>query len=33
VGEQNASAISIYRRFGFAVRYRYHYRARADECC
>ena len=32
VGEQNASAISIYRRFGFATRYRYHYRARADEC-
>jgi ribosomal protein S18 acetylase RimI-like enzyme len=32
VGEQNASAISIYRRFGFVDRYRYHYRARPGEC-
>ena len=32
VGEQNASAISIYRRFGFETCYHYHYRARADEC-
>jgi ribosomal protein S18 acetylase RimI-like enzyme len=32
VGAQNAAAISVYRRFGFAARYRYHYRARADEC-
>jgi len=32
VGEQNAPAVSIYRRFGFDTRYRYHYRARPDEC-
>jgi len=32
VGEQNASAISIYRRLGFETCYRYHYRARAGEC-
>ena len=32
VGEQNATAISIYRRYGFVDRYRYHYRARPGEC-
>ena len=32
VNEGNAPAISIYRRYGFDTRYRYHYRARPDEC-
>jgi ribosomal protein S18 acetylase RimI-like enzyme len=32
VGEQNASALSIYRRLGFETCYHYHYRARAGEC-
>jgi ribosomal protein S18 acetylase RimI-like enzyme len=32
VGEQNAPALALYRRFGFDARYRYHYRARPDEC-
>ena len=32
VGEQNAPALSIYRRLGFETCYRYHYRARAGEC-
>ena len=32
VAEQNAAAISIYRRYGFVDRYRYHYRARPGEC-
>lgn len=32
VTEDNAPAISIYRRFGFGTLYRYHYRARPDEC-
>lgn len=32
VTEANAPAIAIYRRFGFGTIYRYHYRARPDEC-
>jgi ribosomal protein S18 acetylase RimI-like enzyme len=32
VGEHNGAALSIYRRFGFETRYRYHYRARPHEC-
>jgi ribosomal protein S18 acetylase RimI-like enzyme len=31
VDETNRAAIAIYRRFGFATRYAYHYRARAGE--
>jgi ribosomal protein S18 acetylase RimI-like enzyme len=31
VDESNHAALSIYRRFGFATRYAYHYRARAGE--
>lgn len=31
VDEQNAAALSIYRRFGFATRYGYHYRVRPGE--
>ncbi len=32
VTEDNATALSIYRRHGFKTLYRYHYRARPDEC-
>jgi ribosomal protein S18 acetylase RimI-like enzyme len=32
VTEDNATALSIYRRHGFTTLYRYHYRARPDEC-
>jgi ribosomal protein S18 acetylase RimI-like enzyme len=28
----NAPALAIYRKFGFATRYRYHYRAPPDQC-
>ena len=31
VDEGNAAALSLYRRFGFATRYAYHYRARPGE--
>jgi len=31
VDESNHAALAIYRRFGFATRYSYHYRARAGE--
>jgi len=32
VNDDNEPALSIYRRFGFDTLYRYHYRARPDEC-
>lgn len=32
VDDANAAAIAVYRRFGFATRYTYHYRARPGEC-
>jgi len=32
VDDANAAAIAVYRRFGFATRYAYHYRARPGEC-
>jgi N-acetylglutamate synthase len=31
VTSSNAPAIAVYRRFGFATRYRYHYRARESD--
>ena len=32
VSADNHRAISVYRRFGFADAYTYHYRGRPDEC-
>ena len=32
VNNDNAAALAVYRKFGFATAYAYHYRARADEC-
>ena len=32
VNDGNAPAVAIYRRLGFDTTYRYHYRARPDEC-
>ena len=32
VNEDNAPALAVYRRFGFATLYTYHYRAREGEC-
>jgi GNAT superfamily N-acetyltransferase len=32
VNDDNAPALAVYRKFGFATAYRYHYRARPDEC-
>jgi ribosomal protein S18 acetylase RimI-like enzyme len=32
VEEDNAPAIAVYRRFGFATLYTYHYRGRPGEC-
>ena len=32
VNEDNAPARAVYRRFGFATTYAYHYRARPDQC-
>ena len=32
VDAQNAPALAVYRRFGFATAYTYHYRARPHEC-
>lgn len=32
VNDDNAQALAVYRRFGFATAYEYHYRARPDEC-
>jgi ribosomal protein S18 acetylase RimI-like enzyme len=32
VTESNAPAIALYRRFGFATLYRYHYRSRPEHC-
>jgi len=32
VDAANAPALAVYRRFGFATAYTYHYRARPDEC-
>lgn len=32
VNDDNAPALVVYRKFGFATAYRYHYRARAGEC-
>ena len=32
VDDDNARALSLYRRFGFATAYTYHYRAREGEC-
>ena len=32
VNEDNAPALAVYRRFGFATAYAYHYLARPDEC-
>lgn len=32
VTADNASAVAIYRKFGFTTRYAYHYRALPDEC-
>jgi len=32
VNDDNAPALAVYRRFGFATTYAYHYRARPDEC-
>ena len=29
---ENAPALAVYRKFGFATAYTYHYRARPDEC-
>jgi len=32
VNDDNAPALAVYRKFGFATAYRYHYRARPGEC-
>jgi GNAT superfamily N-acetyltransferase len=32
VNDDNVPALAVYRKFGFASVYTYHYRARADEC-
>lgn len=32
VNDDNAAALAVYRKFGFATVYTYHYRARAGEC-
>lgn len=32
VTQDNAPAVALYRKFGFATLYAYHYRARPDEC-
>jgi predicted GNAT family acetyltransferase len=32
VNDDNATALAVYRKFGFATRYTYHYRARPTEC-
>ena len=32
VDAENAPALAVYRKFGFATAYTYHYRARPDEC-
>ena len=32
VNDDNAPALAVYRRFGFATAYTYHYRARPHEC-
>jgi ribosomal protein S18 acetylase RimI-like enzyme len=32
VNDDNAAALAVYRRFGFETVYRYHYRARPNEC-
>ncbi len=32
VNDDNAPARAVYRKFGFATVYAYHYRARPDEC-
>ena len=32
VNDDNAAALAVYRKFGFATAYRYHYRARDGEC-
>ena len=32
VNDDNAPALAVYRKFGFATAYTYHYRARAGEC-
>lgn len=32
VNDENAPALAVYRKFGFATAYAYHYRARPDEC-
>lgn len=32
VNDDNAPALAVYRKFGFATAYRYHYRARDGEC-
>jgi ribosomal protein S18 acetylase RimI-like enzyme len=32
VNDDNASALAVYRKFGFATTYIHHYRAREGEC-
>ena len=32
VDDDNAPALAVYRKFGFATLYRYHYRGREGEC-
>jgi RimJ/RimL family protein N-acetyltransferase len=32
VDAENTPALAVYRKFGFATAYMYHYRARPDEC-